>query len=61
MKLEQQSMPNLTPENTSVTRADIQGYLDEGMSEDEIRNELTERGLTEAEVEKAIQDLPSYL
>lgn len=50
----------LTPENTSITRADIQGFLDDGMKEDEIRWNLDNRGLTEPEIDKIISSLSSY-
>ena len=53
-------MPNLMPENTSVTRSDMRQFIEDELTLEEIREELVLRGLTDVEVEKAINDLSSY-
>lgn len=50
----------LMPENASVTRDDIQGYLNDGMGEAEISWTLKERGLSDDEVSKILTSLSSY-
>lgn len=50
----------LMPENTSVSRDDIQNYLNDGMGEAEISWTLKEKGLSDEEVSKILSSLSSY-
>lgn len=50
----------LMPENSDITRDDIQGYLNDGMGEAELSWTLKQRGVSDEEVAKILSSLSSY-
>lgn len=50
----------LTPENTSISRNDIQALVDANKTKSEVFDWLTDKGMTSEEIAKVLSDLDSY-